>query len=128
MSMTPSEDERVARILLGNPTRWRSEPVARQAAEVRAQLAQARATRAANILTYLTADRSDWPTHVDQMMRAELGIDDMPPAPEPPAVPAVEAGPFIETEPPLDAWHPVPPEDRVVPAQRQWHEDGRRDL
>ncbi|WP_433673922.1 hypothetical protein [Microbacterium gorillae] len=78
MSMMPSEDEAVARQLLGNPERWRNEPAARQAAEVRSGLAQARAIRAQSILTYLTADRSSWPAEVDQMMRSELGIDQLP--------------------------------------------------
>lgn len=82
MSMTPTEDEQVIRTLLGNSERWRNTPEARQAAEVRVGLAQARAARAQNILTYLTADRTAWPADVDAMLRDELGIDDLPPLPD----------------------------------------------
>lgn len=93
MSMTPTEDEQVTRVLLGNAERWRNTPEARQAAEVRVGLAQARAARAQNILTYLTADRTSWPADVDAMLRDELGIDDLPPLPSTDQNPAAPATP-----------------------------------
>lgn len=118
MSMTPSEDEQMVRKLLSAPDRWRNQPETRQAAEVRVGLAQARATRAQSILTYLTADRSGWPAELDQMLRSELGIDDLPtPTDEMPMTD--DAAPPL---PPPDAWAHTPVGSNLT-SQRLQYED-----
>ena len=80
MSMTPSEDEKVTRAILADTARWRDQPAAREAADIRTRLEQNRVIRTQSILTYLTADRSSWPAALDQMLREELGINTLPAA------------------------------------------------